>query len=183
MDRCYPDPVTIATVVIAIATVINMAVAVFQWNAARRSANVAEMIFEAGNRPYVGVKSIICIKDSAEKCLRIFAVIKNFGTATAENCDVGWKMYLNGVIVAGTSFPANTTALFPKLSHHLRAILCEPYSQITSGASILEITVHFPYSWKPKQSHIYEEKYRYEHSENAFMGLGVVTGDSKSKQA
>lgn len=173
-DICTADPVTIATVVIAVATVVNVFVALFQWIAARSSAETAKRIFEAGNRPYVGVKSIFCIKDEAKQCLSIFAVIKNFGTSTAENCDFRWSLYVDGVLLAGKAIPANPTFLFPTLKHHLRAVLVESYPHVVSGGSILEVVVHFSYKWQPHKSHVYEEKYRYEHTQNAFIGLGVA---------
>ena len=174
MDLCSADPVTIATVVIAVATVVNVFVALFQWIAARSSAETAKRIFEAGNRPYVGVESIICVKDEAKQCLSIFAIIKNFGTATAENCDFSWSLYIDGVPIVGREVLANPTFLFPTLAHHLRAVLVESYPQIVSGNSILEVVVHFSYKWQSHKSHIYEEKYRYEHSQNHFIGLGVT---------
>ena len=180
MDICSTDPVTIATVIIAVATVVNVFVALFQWMAARSSAETAKRIFEAGNRPYVGVESIVCVKDEAKQYLNIFAIIRNFGTATAENCDFGWRLYVDGNLLSGTEIPANPTFLFPTLAHHLRAVLYKSYPRISNGSSILEIVVRFSYKWQPDKSHIYVEKYRYEHSQNAFLGLGVAPRDSQA---
>src|SRR5271157_5451488 len=101
MDICSTDLVTIATAIIAVATVVNVVVAFFQWIAARNSAETAKRIFEAGNRPYVGVESIVCLKDETKQYLSIFAIIKNFGTATAENCDFGWRLYIDGNLLPG----------------------------------------------------------------------------------
>jgi hypothetical protein len=178
---CDFDPIPVATVVMAVATVVNVIVACYQWRAARNSAETTRMIFEAGNRPYVGLESLVCIKNETEQSLSIFAVIKNFGTATAENCEFGWSLYISGSPLSGTGVPANTTSLFPGLAHHLRANIRQSYSQITSGMSSLEIVVSLSYTWQPQKSHIYKEKYRYEHSQNAFMGLGIIPSNGQAQ--
>lgn len=180
MNTCYPDPVTIATIVIAIATVVNVWVAYCQWRAARKSAEIAMRVFETANRPYVGVDLLGCQKDELSPCLNVQANIKNFGTAPAENCDIGWKVYINGIEQAGTGFSTHPAVIFPGLTVYLRGIFVEPHcTAIMTGKSTLEIIVHFLYRWQHDKSHIYEEKYRYEHTQRAFITLGVTPRDSK----
>jgi hypothetical protein len=164
-----------------------MIVAMFQWDAARRSANaaqssadVAKLIFEVGNRPYVGIDLLGCQKNESTGNLDVQADIKNFGTALAEDCDIGWTIYLNGVERPGTGFPVRPAVLFPGKKLHLLATFFEPHcSAILSGKSTLEIAVHFLYRWNPEKSHAYEDKYRYEHTQWRFITFGPIARDSK----
>jgi hypothetical protein len=55
--------------VIAWATVVNVVVSAALFLATCRTAQIAQQVFEAGNRPSVGVASISAIPDSARHIL------------------------------------------------------------------------------------------------------------------
>src|ERR1022692_2479639 len=82
--RFTADPITAATVVIAAATVLNVFASLALWISTRSSVGIARLVFEAANRPYLGLDSWTIRNDPVQKTLDFEANMKNFGTAAAE---------------------------------------------------------------------------------------------------
>lgn len=170
------DLVAGATVAIAVATVVNVGVAWFQWKAASKSAIVAQQVFEAANRPYVGLEGFK-ITEPALNSLNIEATIKNFGTASAEAFDCSWDVYIGGILQPAIDLgsPSNTMLLFPGLRSHLKGDLRgTAYTQVIQQHKPLEIIVRVSYNWQPGKTCTYNEKHRYDPTNNAFISLGEV---------
>ena len=53
MRAFFSDPITTATTVIAVATVINLIISSLLWRATKRTADVTKNIFDAANRPFL----------------------------------------------------------------------------------------------------------------------------------
>ncbi len=169
------DPVTVATVVIAAATVVNLLVSAGLWYATARTATIAEHAFEAANRPYVGVESIIALVDRTKKELNVTAIIKNFGSVPAEESTIRWEILMNGVAQPQTAVPDKPLTLFPTEISRLHAFCPDPFfGQIMAGTATLEIIVRAVYYGPGKKSYIYHEKSQYEPVRNVFSNLGRV---------
>jgi hypothetical protein len=170
------DSVTISTVFIAIATCVNVIVSALQWGAAKKSAAVALSIFQTANRPYVGVEALEFRKNKIKKSAHIEAYIKNSGTAPAEHCEFCWEIYINKVLHPGKDIPSNPGILFPQATTQLKGDLNGPlYYGIISGKTTLEIIVRISYKWQENKDDVHKEKHRYDHTQNAFMNLGIFS--------
>jgi hypothetical protein len=91
------DPITISTIFIAVATGVNVLATLLLWTATKSSVDIARRVFEAANRPYVGIEGIATHKYPSARKLEIDCALKNFGTAPAEEEDSEMTPYLNGV--------------------------------------------------------------------------------------
>jgi hypothetical protein len=90
LKNWFRDPITGSTVMIAFATVVNLLISGFLWRAtkeavdvSKRSVEISRKVFEAANRPYVGVENLEVQRNEATKNLRIRTTFKNFGSIPA----------------------------------------------------------------------------------------------------
>lgn len=82
----YRDPATLSglsSIVIALATLLYVIISVFLWKATKRSADITEKMFEASNRPYIGIDRIDAVDKDYPK--KIDLTVKNFGTVPAKD--------------------------------------------------------------------------------------------------
>lgn len=169
------DPVTVATVVIAAATVVNLLVSAGLWYATARTATIAEHAFEAANRPYVGVESLIPGMDQTKRQLNITPILKNFGTVPAEELVLSWEVFLNDVAQPTTRLPDKPSTLFPTETARLHAVFAEPtYGQILAGTVTLDVIITAVYKGPGNKSYVYKEKSQYDPLRNVFFNLGRI---------
>ncbi len=166
------DPITVATIVIAGATVVNVFVSLFLWRATHNSAEIARQVFEAANRPYLGPENIRPTRDDLSRTLRLVATIKNFGTATAEDALLVWTAYLDGIEATLPGFPDKPTAIFPGQSAEKLALFFGPtYDSIVTGKAELILKIQLRYKG-PAHSYAYCEKFRFVPPLNSCVHLG-----------
>jgi hypothetical protein len=159
--------------VIALATIVNLVVATMLFNATSRAADIAQQVFEAAHRPYVGIDSFDTDMDTERHTLTVTAQMKNYGTAPAEHNDAGWQEYLNGVAQVMSHLPTGPRTLFPGQIAKFTSGEGEPiYSQIMTGSSTLEFVIYASYKGPGGKSYSYREKYRYDPSVNGFRDIG-----------
>jgi hypothetical protein len=93
----YKDPLTVATIVIAVATVAYFISTMLLWRETRDSVRITRDMFEASHRPYIGLTAIShTISD--EKAT--FTVrYKNAGSVPARDFKVGVQVVANGIVV------------------------------------------------------------------------------------
>jgi hypothetical protein len=84
----YKDPVAWSVIATAVATIVYAIISSGLWKATKRTAEIAERtaditqrIFEAANRPYIGIDRVNAIDEELKKGVDI--VVKNFGTIPA----------------------------------------------------------------------------------------------------
>src|SRR5205085_6695132 len=107
----YQDPVVVSTIVIAIATVVNVVVSYFLWRATYHSMKITQKVFEAANRPYLGTQAVKTIRDDL---LRFSVEIKNVGTAAADKVKVNWKFSSSNLPVPINSSSGEPTVIMPQ---------------------------------------------------------------------
>jgi hypothetical protein len=165
------DPIALSTTVIAAATVVNLFVSVGLYISTARSANTARKVFEAANRPYLGVNAVNARFDS--NGVEITLSVRNYGTAPAEESDVDWDVMLNGAPQFGITVRRKPTTLFPGEEVDLRAdIGPEAIPQIINGNLALTLVVRASYKGPDERSFKYTESGRYNPKRNAFILLG-----------
>lgn len=169
----FRDAITVSTVVIAIATVVNLVVSIGLWISTKDSVDIARHVFESANRPYIGIQGITVINNKPDKTMNITAAIKNFGTVPGEKPDVGWDVILDGNSLASENIPDKSSTFNPGTEVYLVASFRGmQYEKITGGQMILSIIIHSSYDGPDNKNYRYCEKQRYDPQINAFLNLG-----------
>jgi hypothetical protein len=172
----FDTPTKGAAVIIAIATVVNLLVSAGLWIATRDSVNIARSVFEGANRPYIGIENIVIspfIEQGVGKNIQFIIIWKNFGTATAEEAKVNWKVLINGIQQPTIKVPDRPSSLFPSATVHLRgSVGNENADPILKGKMILQIILSASYSGPSNNKYTYCEKTQYNHLTGTFINLG-----------
>src|SRR5260370_21032309 len=84
----YCDPMTLATVVIAGAAIVNLLVSFMLWRATANATDITKKIFEASHRPYIGIPQVDTNFDPINHPLQFVCVTKNFGSIPAHDVEV-----------------------------------------------------------------------------------------------
>ncbi|HUQ15692.1 MAG TPA: hypothetical protein VM094_06525 [Gemmatimonadales bacterium] len=166
------DP-ALSNAVIAGAALVNLLVSAGLFWATYRTATIAQQVFLAAHRPYVGISSLDLVPDTSKHTLTMTAVLKNYGTAPAEEFDSRYEPFLNGVREPTGGVPDKPSTLFPGQMTKLTGLMREPsYSQISEGTATLEIIFRVSYKGPGNKPYSYNEKQRYDRAVGAFMNLG-----------
>jgi hypothetical protein len=169
------DPITVATVVIAVATVVNVFVSAGLFVATYLTARTAKQVFEAANRPYLGRDRLRPEVDQAKKELTVTAIVRNFGSAPAEEALVDWEILFNGVPQEIPQVVAEPSTIFPSGTVRKHGTIPEPlFSHIMGGRVTLQIVIRVSYKGPGNKHYTYSEKTQYGPSENMFMMLGAL---------
>jgi hypothetical protein len=159
---------------IAVATVVNLFVSIGLWITTRDSVDVARHVFEAANRPYIGIEGIFVHNDSQKKDLSITVVIKNWGTVPGEKATIEWEVMLDGNAQPGTKVPDKAKTLFPGGILTLAASMgASNYERIINHQTGVTVKVSASYEGPGPKTYRYCEISRYEPDTNAFMNLGT----------
>jgi len=174
------------------AIILNFIIALIYWGQLgqmRESVKIAHETFVSTNRPSVGVNGILPLyvglnnanqavysavptKQSTNFVLRV--ELKNFGSVTAEDFWITWKIFINGVLVPkdNEEMPRHSKIYPGKFVYLPARIGTADTPGISDGTKILEleVTVH---NKAPEEDYAYCEKHRYEPSVHAFMNLGA----------
>lgn len=173
----WRDPIITSTVVIALATILNLFISVLLWQATYNSTKVATDTYKAANRPYVGIAGYDINKDDLNKKLIFNVRFRNVGPVPATEFDAELDVKLNGKPLSGEKVPDKPKVLFPQTESHFRAIITgEDYDPVVNGSSILEVTVNIKYKGVQTEQYYTYDKAQYSHKINSFISL---EGDAK----
>ena len=176
-EKFHADPVTLATVVIAAATVVNLIVSGLIWSATRNAAKIAEASFKAGNRAYIGLAGANIKIDSNKRFLDYEFVVKNFGNVPTKAV-IRWSLYLDGKHQPGTHDPSPEATLFPgSMKHLLGGARAELFDSLMSGATKLDIHLYASYKGIDGENYEYCENNFYDPSANQFSPGGACSAD------
>jgi hypothetical protein len=194
-----PNKLTVlCTFIIAIATVTYAFIASQtlttmggQLSAISESNKISRDTFDAANRPYVGVNSVIIThigfdakKESFTRTVRTHETIimfvrfefKNFGTVPALNVRNELRVFLDGVEYLGKpKIPDTPSSVFPGQTVSLGTTIgTKDYGSVTSGKRKLEIQASIYYEW-PGRHQAECNKGQYDPTMNVFLNLGACT--------
>jgi hypothetical protein len=175
----WDDPITVATVVVAVFTVVSVIVSAFMWSATREQARISREIFEAAHRPYVGVLELsgsMSIGARVDGWLSI--LIKNSGTVPAYQLRAFWLLSIGDVVILDTRGTEKASVLLPDepTRLHLNYVISkEQFSELKEGAN-LNIVVSIKYKGVTKKEYDYTQHAIY----TASNQLGYVMMDADS---
>lgn len=91
----WKDPITLATIVIAVSTVASVGVSFLLWNVTRGYTQVTRDIFEAAHRPYIALLDLSGdgMQTGNNPVRLVFgAKYKNSGSVPGNNITVRWQL-------------------------------------------------------------------------------------------
>jgi hypothetical protein len=150
----YQDPIILSSVVIAVATVVNLFVSVHLARSTRDSAKVTQRIFEAAYRPYLAISVQHAEMDEAANQFKIIFQINNVGAVPAHDVDISWHVIINGEPFPPVEMGYKKSTLFPQAIRNITTRVTESkqYLSIKSGAKV-EIEVSATYKGIAGEQH------------------------------
>lgn len=170
----YADPMVTATVVVALATVVNVAATLLLWLTTRRQVNITRDMFEASHRPYVGVIKIQRFDfpepeedDEDVKPLEyiVFQIVyKNVGSVPAHSFQPYARVVVDGTMLPIVEAEEEAFAvLLPGIDQFSQVKVDDPkeVKQIENAAT-LSLIVKCTYKGVAGKEYSYEKKATYE---------------------
>lgn len=178
-------PITLATIVIAGAAVFNIIVSALLWVATYRNAKIARLVFEASERPWLGVNLFKVANNPSGKVLRISLRIENFGKVPALQMKARWEDFRLGDmrdILEERNLPIEGTVVFPRVGIiKSESIKGKAYdAMIEQGAELL-VSLLITYEGPRRDKYWTKQKYSFDPKTVTFFALkGEVGKDSPS---
>ncbi len=162
----------LATVVIAIATIVNVLIAKKLWEQTKATVEVTRHHFERTDRPYVGVDFVEFARQPPRQKAIITAVVKNFGPLPAHRLALRNDAFVNDKklekqkVVPGKE----SVLLFPGGIVRLQGTLeDEAYSAVVGGDATLKVVIVCNYKDSANQPHNTRQEYKYSAWHGAFV--------------
>lgn len=157
--KWYQDPMTLATVIIAGAAVINLSASFLMWRVTRDYARTTRDIFEAAYRPHVSITGISPMNYPQEKKISFTVSLKNFGSIPARNVSLSCGVYNDGRSM-DKSASVTEWALMPQDELTLTILIHDPefYTFLDEGNYV---TFFVTYVGAKNQTHKYVQVAKY----------------------
>ena len=167
------DPIVASNVVIAIATVVNLVVAIFVWRTTAATTELAKKSFDAGYRPYLGSENTKTKRDPERNSLDFWVIVKNFGNVPAEG-DMQWTTILNGQEMPMIHVPRKPNFFFPGQETEMGPgyIRDGQYDAVMNGTSVLEFCIWGTYHGVEGTTYSFSTKGRYLPNQDVFSLVG-----------
>jgi hypothetical protein len=151
------------TIVIAVATAVNAAVAYFMWKVNNASLQLNRDIFNATHRPFVAISQIEAVANPEERTIALSVEIKNFGSLPCRNLQSTCDLFLAGSPMPALRIPTQPIALFPGATGYFNGSLGRQYSydRLLSGELPLDIHFQATYEGVAGQQYRTSEKNRF----------------------
>jgi hypothetical protein len=142
-------------------TALMVAATIFTGIATWRMANIANWIYLASQRPYLGVESVR-LDTSKPNEPRVAIEYRNFGQLSSDNTVLDTRMIIDGAVVTGETMRLGAGILSPEVPHLiLRPLPPDKYAAIVNGRSKLEVDVKATYRGFDRGQLCYFERFRY----------------------
>jgi len=176
-QKSWKDPITLATVVIAAATVINVIAAVVVSVKTSEYTEVTKNIYKSSNRPYVGINAIDLTKDDANKKLYLKVEYKNYGTVPATNVRIAGNILIDGFKMERTDQDIydNHAIIFQQTNYIVTYKIASNYYNFLNGKVLLELDAIVKYKGIADEQYQDQEKYRYDNRIGSFIPVEAKT--------
>jgi hypothetical protein len=95
----YQDPITVSTIIIAVATVINVVGTLLLWLTTKRSTNLTRDMFEAAHRPYVTFLAVKRVINAAVPRVEFRIQYQNVGSVPAYDFKTEFHIVTDGTLL------------------------------------------------------------------------------------
>lgn len=142
-------------------TALMVAATTFTAIATWRTASIANCIFLASQRPYLGVESVR-LDTSKPSEPRVAIEYRNFGHLSADNTVLDTRMIIDGAVVTGETARFQAGILSPRVPHLMhRHLPPDKYAAIVNGHARLEVDVKATYRGFDRRELCYFERFQY----------------------
>ena len=181
----WKDPITLATIVIAGAAVLNFFVTILLWMATNRNAGIARLVFEASERPYLGAASHKINHKRDEKVFIISLRIENFGKVPALQMKARWEDFRIGdlrIDLKERDPASEETVVFPGVGiGKIVSIEGKAYDAMSEKVAKLQLSLIITYEGPRRNKYWTKQTYLFDPKAGSFVSLkGEVGKDSPS---
>jgi hypothetical protein len=174
----WDDPVTVATVVVAIFTVVSVIVSAFMWSETREQARISREIFEAAHRPYIGITELsgaMSIQGKVHGWVTV--LIKNSGSVPAYRLKILWRLSIGDIVLPDTKTAERVMVLLPDDPTRITLdyYFSQDYMEKLNGAP-LDILVTIKYKGVTDKEYNYTQHAVYNRSDE--RGYVMTEADS-----
>ncbi len=142
-------------------TALMVAATTFTAIATWRTASIADWIYLASERPYLGVESVR-LDTSKPNEPRVAIEYRNFGHLSSDNTVLDTRMIIDGAVVTGETVRLDAGILSPEVPHLVhRHLPPDKYAAIVNGSSTLEVDVKATYRGFDRRPLCYFERFQY----------------------
>ena len=142
-------------------TALMVLATVFSAIATWRTSSIAEWIYLASERPYLGVESVR-LDDSRPGAPRVIVDYRNFGHLSSDETVIDSRVLVDGDPVAGGAERLQAGILSPNVPHVVyRNLPPERYAAIVAGKAALEVDVRASYRGFDRRRLCYYERFAY----------------------
>jgi len=139
-----------------------------------RTASIAQAIYLASERAYLGVEAV-WIDATRSNDPRVEVDFRNFGNVAAQDVKIARRLKIDGVTIKGSENILNAGILSPTTPHRLHLHFpAESYSAITSGKATLELELAASFV-SAQRPICYLERFIYVMHESDFLIDGGTT--------
>jgi len=144
-EHHWKDPVTLATIVIAVATVINLAASFYVSKKTSEYTEVTKNIYKSSNRPYIGIETMDSEADGTHMFFNI--KFKNYGSVPANDVRITVSPKIDGVtyVGAGNDVYDSHLNLFPQTTRLIKFKQGPMYNQVMSGKAVFDLLITVKY--------------------------------------
>ena len=144
-----------------------------QAEALQNQTILAQRVFEASQRPYVGIEAVHYSADKSKRTMTITTDIRNFGVNPAEDVEIESHWYVDGIeAMRSDQPPKKHGVIFPGNARSLNAFFSNvDFPGLESGRIKWVISVSSTYRWTNKK-YKYCEQWGYSSLNQQFATLG-----------
>jgi hypothetical protein len=147
----------VAEVMTALMVLATLFSAIATW----RTSSIAEWIYLASERPYVGVESVR-LDNSQPGALRVVVEYRNFGHLSSDETTIDSRVLIDGTPVAGGAERLRAGILSPNVPHVVyRSLPPDRYQAIAKGTAALEVDIKATYRGFDRRTLCYFERFKY----------------------
>jgi hypothetical protein len=152
--------------------VLMVAATAFSGYATWRTAGIAQALYRASERPYIGVQRV-WMDHSATHGVRVAVEYRNYGHVPAENTDVVERVFVDGHPVPSAQRELAAGIISPSVPHFLRVHLDDATgAAVASGKSSLIAIVTASYNSAAGHKLCYLERFKYSPDLDSFDADG-----------
>jgi hypothetical protein len=164
----YQDPITVSTIVIAFATVINVIGALLLWRETRDSVRITRDMFEASHRPYLGVTDSKTFIHYDKQEIEFMMPLINTGTVPANDVQRELLVLIDGVRIELDRYEHQGHCVLPHLNYGHTVTLSGDKFTKAINASTVNLRLKFRYKGIEQKGYDYELEGTYYKSTNIF---------------
>lgn len=163
--------ITVSTIIIALAAVVNFIVAWLLWRTTVGYTKVTRDIFDASHRPYVGVVMVDYVRHHSPLQVELIGHIKNVGTVPARDVKIQHQLIMNGKAQSPSGLDTNFGVIFPGVEVQWRCCTSNDEEYKECLTANLEVRMTIDYAGLAGQSYRYEYQAMRERSRDVFAVL------------